>query len=179
MPKVKPNPSRAELEANAEAHRQAELDVEKRTVLAQPHRAGDHSDMTDPLGMFVRLHMVGMFVGEGAFKRAREAWEGGFDYFRLVYRWRVAKGIPVPLRLFEGVSSGVDMSDPKKIEEWEETVRDWGRKIKRCENAMKCSGKPGFEAAQKLILDGEFPEMAIVGPVTRAIFNLAMELGRF
>lgn len=150
-------PTRQTLEEIAETERLKET-VQ---VLAQPHRRGDNSDMTDALGMFVRIHECG-----------RECFEGGNEYFRLVYRWRVATGVPVPLRLSEGGSVGGGEMEMG-------TVHDWLAKIRGCENAMKCSGLPGFRAAQKLVLEGEFPEASIVGPVKRAIHGLAMELGRF
>lgn len=151
------SPTREQLEAVADELRL----METRQVAAQPHRLGYTGDMADPLGRFVELHQCG-----------RECWEAGWEYFRLVYRWRVASNVPVPLRLEEGENSaGGDMEMG--------TVHDWLAKIKRCENAMKCSGLPGFRAAQDLVLDGIFPPLGIVGPVKRAIFQLAVELGRF
>lgn len=134
---------------------------ETETVLAQPHRRGDDGDMVDPLGVFVR-----------AYKCGRECYEAGWDYFRLVYRWRVATGIPVPLRLSEGVNSAGGEMDSQ-------LARQWLADIKRCENSMKCSGLPGFEAAQRLLLEAGFPEEKHVQPVKRALHSLAMELGKF
>lgn len=134
---------------------------EQRQVLAQPHRRGDDSDMADPLGVFVRLHQCG-----------RECYEAGWDFFRLVYRWRRANGVPNEVRLEEvGNASGGELDD--------EMVHDWLAKIKRCENAMKCSGLPGFNAAQRLVLEAIFPEERHIGPVKRALHSLAMELGKF
>lgn len=146
--------------------------IETHQVLAQPHRRGDDSDMTDALGMFVRAYQCG-----------RECYEGGNEYFRLVYRWRVANGIPVPLRLQEGESEGTGPLEGETVAQFEERIRHENLerfiKIKKCEEAMKCSGLPGFRAAQNLILDGEFPEGNVVAPVKVAIHSLAIELGKF
>lgn len=134
---------------------------ETETVLAQPHRRGNDGDMVDPLGRFVTAYGCG-----------RECYEAGWDYFRLVYRWRVATGVPVPLRLSEGENSAGGEMDY-------EMIRDWMVKIKLCENAMKCSGLPGFKAAQGLLLEAVFPDEKHVQPVKRALHSLAMELGKF
>lgn len=155
--KGKLTPSRQSLEDIERAKRLHET-VQ---IIAQPHRRGDDGDMVDPFGMFVRIHQCG-----------RECYDGGNDYFRLVYRWRTVTGIPMPMRLSEGENSGGGEMDA-------ETVHGWLSKIRRCENAMKCSGLPGFRAAQKLVLDGAYPEPSIVGPVKRAIHSLAIELGKF
>lgn len=178
MAKVKPNPTRQSLE-----DLQRELDrKEKLQAIAQPHRRGDDSDMTDPLGMFVRIHMTEMF-GREAHRCVREVWEGGWAYFRLVYCWRVATGLPVPLCLHEGETKNAGPRDGETIEDWDRRKdaenRDRLAKIKRCEDKMKCSGLPGFHAAQALILKFEFPDESIIGPVRRAIHSLAMEMGRF
>ena len=162
------SPTREQLEAAADAERLRET----KQVAAQPHRLGYTGDMADPLGRFVELHQCG-----------RECWEAGWEYFRLVYRWRVATGVPVGLRLVEGETNNAGPNPGETFEDWQrrknEMIHDWLKKIKRCENAMKCSGLPGFRAAQELVLDGIFPLPVIVGPVKRAIFQLAMELGRF
>lgn len=130
-------------------------------VLSQPHRKGDASDMTDPLGLFVRIHKCG-----------RECYDAGWDYYRLVYRWRRAKGIPNPVRLDE-------ISNAAAGELETSTVDEWGAKIKACENALKCAGLFGFNAAQALLLDAVFPEERAAGPVKRALHRLAIELGKF
>lgn len=133
---------------------------ETETVLAQPHRRGDDGDMVDPLGRFV------MACGFG-----REAWEAGWSYFRLVYRWQVASGIPVALRLAEGESCNGGELEP-------ETVQDWLAKIKACEFELKRSGLSVFNAAQRLLLDGVYPEDRHAQGVKRGLRDLAVELGK-
>lgn len=152
-----------------EVQRAADI-KEKIQVLAQPHRRGDGGDMTDALGLFVRMHCT--HTVEGREVCDRRIYDGGNEYFLLVYKWRRAKGIPNEEQLNEFSGSGAGELD-------EGTVDEWWKKIKRCENAMKCSGQPGFLAAQALTLRGIYPEASIVGPVKRAIHNLAMELGKF
>jgi hypothetical protein len=175
--KPKSAPSRQSLEDLERAQRLQET-VQ---VLAQPHRRGDDSDMTDALGLFVRIHCT--HVADGRKVCERELYDGGNDYFRLVYRWRVATGVPVPLRLAEGETKDAGPRDGETLADWEKRLNDENHerllKIKRCEEAMKCSGLPGFHAAQDLALDGKFPVDSVVGPVKRALHSLAMELGRF
>lgn len=130
-------------------------------VLAQPHRRGNDTDMVDPLGRFVTAYGCG-----------RECYDAGWDYFRLVYRWRRANGIPNEVRLNEVANEAGGELDY-------ETVRDWMVKIKLCEDAMKCSGLSGFKAAQGLLLEAVFPEEQHAQPVKRALHSLAMELGKF
>jgi len=133
------------------------------TVLAQPHRQGDTSELCESVfGRFVLQHKCG-----------RECYEGGMEYFQLVYRWRRAKGIPNPMRLHEaGNSAGGDLD--------EEILAQWGVKIKDCEKAMVRAGKfQGFRAANALILDDREVWSDMLHPVKRAIHSLAIELGRF
>jgi hypothetical protein len=174
---VKPNPSRQSLE---ELEREQRL-RERRQVIAQPHRQGDDSDMTDALGTFVRVHCSHTVEGRRVFER--QLYDGGNDYFRLVYRWRVAAGVPVPLRLHEGEGKDSGPRDGETLADWERRLIDENQerlaKIRRCQNAMKCSGLPGFRAAEALILDDQFPVDQVVGPVKRALHSLAMELGKF
>lgn len=151
---------------------QDELDKERVTVLAQPHRRGDSSDMADALGTFVRIYECG-----------RECFEAGNEYYRLVYRWRVAYGIPVSMRLREGEAIGGGPRDGEKFADFQKRIEqenhDRALKIKRCENAMKCFGLPGFRAAQNLILDGVFPDSRLSDQVKEALHSLAIEMGRF
>lgn len=130
-------------------------------VLAQPHRRGDDSDMADALGTFVRRGGCG-----------RCCYEAGQLYIRLVAKWRKAKGIPQREMIDdEGVHGGGELDDA--------IIEGWGKTIRECENAMKCSGLPGFHAAQALVLDDLPPPHNLYGPVKRAVIQLAISLGVF
>ena len=160
----------------------ARMIAEKLTVLAQPHRLGDRSDMTDPLGMFVRMHLT-HFV-EGRWVCQRECYDAGWEYFSLVRRWRRMRGVANPDRIEEISLKGMGPLAGETEAQWQERigkiVKDWERQIRRCENTMKCSGLPGFNAAQRLLLfPFDFPEPRLVPPVKCAITNLAIELGKF
>lgn len=150
-----PQPNRQTLEERERAERLKET----LQVAAQPHRKGYDGDMADPLGIFLRAN-----------SHVRECYEAGCEYNSLVRKWRRAKGIPDSVRLAEMKGGGgID----------EKPVEEWGLKIRACDEAMKCSGLPGFRAAQALILDGVFPRDSIAGPVKRAIHGLAIKLGKF
>jgi hypothetical protein len=154
---AKPVPSRQSLEELERARRLHETEQ----VLAQPHRRGDDSDMTDALGTFVRRENCG-----------RRCYEAGQLYIQLVAKWRRAKGIPQRVRIEEeGVHGGGELDKG--------VVKGWGERIAECENAMKCSGLPGFRAAQELVLEDFPPPVRLYGPVKRAITQLAICLGLF
>src|SRR5205807_4915839 len=159
------NPTRQSLEQDAEARRLAALDVEKQTVLAQPHRRGDRSDMTDPLGVFVRFQWP-----QDKQDQARRCWEAGWKYVALVAKWRRVKGIPQTAWLEDETPSLGGEMDEKRIAEW-------GQEIRQCEEAMKCSGLPGFYAAQHLLLEGISPSEHVYGPVKLPVTQLAISLG--
>lgn len=154
---MKPNPSRQSMEERERALRLAET-VQ---VLAQPHRRGYDGDMACALGAFVRQQDCG-----------RRCYEGGKLYKLLVAKWRRAEGIPQRERIEEeGTHGGGKLED--------EVVNGWLEQIKACENAMKCSGVPGFRAANAMILDEIPPQPEQYGPVKRAITQLAICLGLF
>jgi hypothetical protein len=157
MPRPKPPPTRQSLE-DVERAKRLEQTVQ---VLAQPHRRGDDSDMVCALGTFVRLQECG-----------RRCFDAGKLYTLLVAKWRRAKGIPQPDRIDEEGSHGGGELD-------EDTVEDWGKRIKDCENAMKCSGVAGFRAANNLILNDFPPPVSLYGPVKRALTQLAIYLGLY
>lgn len=155
--KTKPQPTRQTLEEIEKAARLKET----WQVVAQPHRRGNGGDRADALGRFVEIHQCG-----------NECYECGNKFFRLVYRWRVAMGIPVSLRMHEGENlAGGELELG--------TIHEWLAKIRRCEEAMKCFGLPGYRAAKALMLNGEYPEEHVAGPVKRALLSLAIELGCF
>ena len=150
-------PTRQSLEEIEHAKRIAET----LQVLAQPHRRGYDGDMACSLGTFVRSQDCG-----------RRCYEGGIIYKKLVAKWRRAKGIPQREVIDEeGVHGGGELLAG--------TVEDWFERIRACEEAMKCSGLPGFRAANAMILDDVPPPVEQYGPVKRAIFQLAICLGLF
>jgi hypothetical protein len=145
--------------------------AEKLTVLRQPHRRGDEGDMACVLGTFVR-HQCVTKLADGRTIVDRRCYDGGKLYKLLVAKWRRAKGIPQPEVIDEeGVHGGGELLKG--------TVDDWLERIKACENAMKCSGLPGFRSANNMILYEIPPPEEQYGPVKRAIFQLAICLGLY
>ncbi len=150
-------PTRQSLEEIEHAKRIAET----LQVLSQPHRRGYDGDMACALGTFVRLQDCG-----------RRCYDGGKLYKLLVAKWRRAKGIPQREVIDEeGFHGGGELLSG--------TVQDWFERIRACEEAMKCSGLPGFRAANSMILDEVPPPLEQYDPVKRAIFQLAICLGLF
>jgi hypothetical protein len=144
---------------------------EKLTVLAQPHRRGHEGDMTCVLGTFVR-HQCTTKLDDGRVLVERRCYDAGKLYKLLVAKWWRAMGIPHPDRIDEeGFHGGGELP--------EGTVGDWLARIKSCEEAMKCSGLPGFRAANNLILWEIPPPEKQYGPVRRALLQLAICLGLF
>jgi len=143
--------------------------AETLTVLAQPHRQGDTSELRESVfGRFVLQHKCG-----------RECYEAGKEYLILVMRWRMAKGVTVPKWVREeyGGSGGGDVEDP---EAFREVVEGWDAHIKECKSAMIRGGMfQGFRAANSLILDDREVWSDMLHPVKRAIHALAIELQRF
>ena len=139
------------------------------TVLAQPHRQGDTSELRESVfGRFVLQHKCG-----------RECYEAGKEYLILVMRWRMARGVTVPKWVREeyGGSGGDDMQNP---DEFREIVEGWAKNIKDCESAMRGAGRwQGMKAANSLILDDREVWADMLHPVKRAIHALAIELQRF
>src|ERR1700736_6455216 len=164
MIKLKPKTVRQTLEEI----QHAEDIKEKLQVIAQPHRQGDGDDMTDAFGIFVRAHFT-VTLKDGSKFVQRAIYDGGNEFFRMVYDWRIATGIPVPLRLAGEAKGASGPGIGETLDDWEKRKdlenRERLIKIKRCENAMKCSGLPGFRAAMDLVLDDKFPEEGIFGPV--------------
>lgn len=142
----------------AEDQRHAMDIVEKLTVLAQPHRRGDLGDMTDTLGKFVCSENCG-----------RGCYDAGQCYALKLSRLRRIKGVPANVLLWDDAPPSGEEIDAATIAEWEE-------EIKGCENAMKCSGLSGFQAARALIVEDIEPPEWLRGPVRRALQQLAIYL---
>lgn len=142
----------------AEAAKRLEATLQ---VLSQPHRRGDSSELRESaLGRFVLDYECG-----------RECYEAGLDYFRLVYKWRRAKGIQNLVYLDEVVGVGDGDLDGESVEQW-------FARIKECEFALRRAGMSGFRAANAMILEDAPPSVSI-HPVKRALLSLAIEMGRF
>jgi hypothetical protein len=139
---------------------------EKLQVLAQPHRRGNDGYMTDGFGTFLRRE----FWRVDEIDLQRQCWDAGQSYIRHVARLRRAETIPQRALIEDETPSNGGVLD-------EEVIAEWRREIKRCEFAMKCSGVPGFRAANNLVLEDVPPEVKLYGPVKRAIIQLAICLG--
>lgn len=154
--------TREQREAVADAARL----VETNQVAAQPHRRGDRGYMTDGFGTFIQREFKGIDERE----TGRKCWEAGQKYITKRARLRRVKGVPCKVLLEdESPSNGGELD--------EATVEGWREEIARCEAAMKCSGLPGFHAAENLVLEDVPPELHLYGPVKRALVQLAICLG--
>lgn len=137
---------------------------ETEQVADQPHRNGERSELAE--SNFGNFCIAQWDDGE-----RRTIYDAGLDYMLLVYQWRRAKGIPVPVRLIEIANSkGGDLD--------EKSVKDWLERIKNCERAMRIAGFIPFRAAHNLILD-DMPFYAGFNPQVRcALMALSRELGK-
>ena len=139
---------------------------ETRQVCAQPHRRGDTGDMTDALGSFIKATFDYKYEQE----LGRKCFEACGKYISLVAMLRRITGVPQYYVIEDETNSkGGEISD--------DAVKDLQIKRREAEEAMKCSGLPGFRAATDLILDGAFPLPVLHGPVKRAIIQLSTCLG--
>lgn len=144
----------------------ADLDEMNRTerlkpmavVLAQPHRLGSTDQLcASAVGRFILYHRL-----------AREIYDAANDYLELVVRWRVAKGIPVRIRMHAGTGDGASS----------ETVAGWTQQIARIELGIGQITKSGCVAMRRLILDDEDIIGQYEHETITALYQLAREYGR-
>lgn len=129
------------------------------TVLSQPHRRGNRSQLAEcPLGQFCLTHGL-----DRALYDAAEA------YGQLRRQWSAFAGAPMPDRL-GGSEADVTIEDWKR---WQELIAEWNRVM---ENAGGYLGRVGVVA---LIFDRPKPTVRIyAGKVTACLYALAIHQGR-
>lgn len=148
--------SRLEQIADAE---QATRDAAILTVLSQPHRRGQRSQLAEnPLGRFCLTHGL-----DRALYDAAEA------YGNLRQKWRAYSGAPLPDRLG---GSGGDVS-LEQWQDWLKTLREWDRDMERA------GGYIGRLGAVALIFERPEPTVRIETlKVIAALNALAKSQGR-
>jgi hypothetical protein len=116
-----------------EAAMRALEDIEKQTVLAQPHRRGERSWLAEsPLGRFCLAHGL-----------PREYFDAGEDYASLKRRWLAAYDAPMQDRL-GGAGRDIDM---EQIRRWGEMIRVWERAM------LDAGGYSGRLSVMSLVMD--------------------------
>jgi hypothetical protein len=160
----------AEREMSHLERKQFELSIaEKITVLTQPHRRGQLSEMRESaLGRFVEDYKCGV-----------ECYNAGHEYMCLVYKWRMACGINVPHWVRQEFGGPEAQMDGDALAKFAERVTEWKGQIKRCENALKATGLPAYRAGVAMIFDGLEPYQAVRAPLKRVLLQLAIEMGNF
>ena len=138
--------------------------AETAQVVDQPHRNGERSELAE--SNFGKFCLSQFDTDQG-----RSVYDAGIDYMLIVYQWRRAKGIPVPVRLLEIANSKGGDLDKDIVEDWLDMRKD-------CECAMKIAGFIPFRLAHNLILD-DMPFYAGFNPQVRcALMALSRELGK-
>lgn len=129
------------------------------TVLAQPHRRGNRSQLAEsPMGRFCLTHGL-----DRALYDASEA------YARLRRQWQAFAGAPLPDRL-GGHEADVTIEDWKRLAE---LIAEWNRVM---ESAGGFHGRLGVVS---LIFDRPEPTSRIYpGKVTACLYALAIHQGR-
>lgn len=129
------------------------------TVLSQPHRRGNRSQLAEnPLGRFCLTHGL-----DRALYDAAEA------YAQLNRQWLAAAGAPLPDRL-GGNDRDVDLEQWKK---WGELIAEWGRVMDRA------GGFPGKSGVVALLFERPEPSIKIYpGQVIASLHALALHQGR-
>ena len=140
------------------AREQEARDIEKVTVLAQPHRRGD----TDPWC----ASALGRFCI--AYRLRRECYDAGLIYASMKSKWLAAVGAPRDVRMG---GSGRDI--PAKI------VHGWAARIAAMEDAMmRAGGVAGLGWIEELAVYDRGEIGAYAAPVAqRTIMALAVECG--
>jgi hypothetical protein len=134
------------------------LDEEMATVLAQPHRRGNHDRMAESaLGRFVAAHGLKEVV-----------YVAGGKYADLVAGWREAKGIPV-----EGRRSARGHGEGPTPEE----VETWGKRIGAIRLSIATLTHGGLLAMNTLVLDDRDIPAAANFDAQIALGELAVIMG--
>gem|GEM_PF-3052193 len=140
------------LEKIAEAERRA-AEANMQTVLAQPHRRGNRSQLAEnPLGRFCLEHRLD-----------RALYDAADVYGTLRRKWQAQSGAPMPDRL-GGTGNGADVS----LEDWER----WGARIREWEREMtRAGGKHGLDCVVALLFDKPEPSLRIKPPAAIAALD--------
>ncbi len=148
------------LEKIAEAER-AVAEANMITVLKQPHRRGNRSQLAEnPLGRFCLDH-----------KLDQALYDAGDAYGTLRRKWQAQAGAPMIDRL-GGSGNGADVS----LEDWER----WGARIREWEKEMQSAGgEHGLAAVVALLFDRPGPSIKIKPPAAIAsLLALAKAQGK-
>lgn len=128
------------------------------TVLAQPHRRGNTSQLcASALGRFC-LRM----------KLQPALYEAGQEYAGLIRRWRSAKGVPDP-EITSALGNGVGPTPEK--------VREWTTEILRIETNMLRSGREWYYAVRSVCIDNVDPDASNEGYAVEGLMELARLTG--
>lgn len=146
------------IEQIAEAER-ISREAEMQTVLAQPHRRGNRSQLAEcPLGRFCAAH-----------KLHRALYDAGEAYGALKRKWLAAYDAPLPDKL-GGSGRDIDMEDVRK---WGELIDEWEAEM------MKAGTYLGRLSVKSLIFDRPEPTVKIHPALAiRALTALAIHQGR-
>ncbi len=147
-------PTKAEREAAAKSKEQEAM----QTVLAQPHRLGNTSQLC--------ASAVGRFCLRMRLQPA--LYEAANDYAGLIRRWRSAKGVPDP-EITSALGSGVGPTPEK--------VREWTTEILRIESAMLRSSREWFFAMRSVCIDNVDPDATSEGYAVEGLMELARLTG--
>ncbi len=143
-------------------------DREKQAVLAQPHRRGRFSPLRESVfGCFVEDQNCGM-----------ECYEAGCRYMVLVYRWRMASGISVPIWVreeFGGKGSGLD---DDALRDFGETVAAWKKEIDGCKRALSSAGLWARSTVNAMIFEQLHPAPQHIAAAKQGLIALAKFLRR-
>ena len=145
--------------AQIAAAERAAAEANMLTVLKQPHRRGNRSQLAESsMGRFCLTHGLDMALYD-----AVEA------YGQLRRQWLAFAGAPLPDRL-GGNDADVSLEDWKR---WQELIAEWNRVMERAGGYL---GRIGVVA---LIFDRPEPTVRIYpGKVTACLYALALHQGR-
>lgn len=147
------------LEKIAEAER-AVAEANMLTVLKQPHRRGNRSQLSEnPLGRFCLEHRLD-----------RALYDAADAYGTLRRKWQAQAGAPMIDRLGGTGTGEVTLED---WERWGARIRDWEREM------QKAGGKDGLACVVSLIFDRPGPSIKIKPPAAiAALLALAKAMGK-
>ena len=142
----------------AEAQRAAE-EANMITVLMQPHRRGNRSQLAEnPMGRFCLTHGLD-----------RALYDAADAYSQLRRQWLAFAGAPMPDRL-GGNDADVSIEDWKR---WQELISEWERVMERA------GGYLGRLGVVSMLFDRPEPTVRIYpGKVTACLYALAIHQGR-
>jgi len=147
----------AQLEAMAKAREQAEM----ATVISQPHRNGDSSQLCES-------HLGRLCLAHGL---RREIYDAGQRLFSLIWSWRASIGCPMPLHIPRDGLMTAPHDDPGPGKEWE-------RLINRAANAVQSELGPGVWLRVTAVAVHDEPPLAgYEGRIIRGLRAVAVEYG--